>query len=137
MTHRIPSEPGADYLDDAIERLRAMKSAVGLVLARALEAAHSRFLVFGSTLATLASKVGDLEERDNISWPALDERLSAIEKELAGFNMARLANAEWRATITARLEELEGRSDTRASITLLRAALDVLDPPLTIKRPGT
>lgn len=138
-----PSEPGADQLDEGIHRLRAMKTTLGLVLARALEAAHHRFLALGSTLSVLGAKVLDLEARDNIHWPTLEERLQRIENSTAS-SAAVSAHDRLLEGFEARITALEaartdqqmraGMHDNRATVALLRAALSVLDPqPLTYR----
>lgn len=100
----IPSEPGADWLDEGVSRLRAMKTTVGLVIARALEAAHLRFLVLGSAIAVVDARTVELEKRDIISWPVLDDRLTEIE--LAAARMAH-GQMDWAGHFDERLRLAE------------------------------
>lgn len=147
--HLSPPEPGADWLDEGINRLRAMKSTVGLVFARALEAAHSRFLVLGSTLAHIEARTTELERRDSIHWPTLKDELEAMSRRLIALESGQIASAEWRANVLQRLEQAENtladelirlglgargeQANATATRALLRAALAVLDPPLSAR----
>lgn len=75
-------EPGDDYIDDSISRLKAAKTALGALLARAFGSVRARFLVLGSALATVEARTTELEHRHNIDWPALDGRLAGVETAL-------------------------------------------------------
>lgn len=134
MAARSPSAPGADYLDDAAERLRAMKTALGLVLARALTSIGSRFLVLGSAIAVIDARTAELEKRDNISWPALKQRLDEsdsgltdvirrqaadhdsiganaerFEKRATAYEQGQVAAGEWRLGMVEALAKMDKR----------------------------
>lgn len=170
MAHRgiSPIEPGADYLEEGIARLRAAKSVLGGLLAKTFQSIGARFLVLGSAIASIDARTVELEKRDNINWPALDERLETIEtsaretddmlrnsllrertrdEELASVRrLAELAPGGFQDRLDAlekRVGELEaewtdhrirvGLRDNRTTAVLLRAAVDILEPPVRVR----